>query len=123
MEKRKVTVTIGGKPCSFFSDDSDEYISALENRANAVMKETARFSGSSVCTNAVLSVLFLTDKLLRIEQADKQEKADKPEQAEKPPRTEQKISKKNNTKTTSEDKGQVSVWDLLNDGKESGRWH
>ena len=120
MEKRKVTVTIGGKPCSFYSDDSDEYISALENRANAVMKETARFSGSSVCTNAVLSVLFLTDKLLRMEQA---EKADKPEQAEKPPRTEQKISKKNNTKTTSEDKGQVSVWDLLNDGKESGRWH
>lgn len=108
MEKRKVTISIGGRACSFYSDDSDEYISLLEERANAVMKQTARFSGSSSYANAVLSVLFLTDQLLRTEQTEKP-------QAEKPPAVEHKGSKKNTGKAPGKDNGQVSVWDLLDD--------
>ena len=67
MEKRKVTVMIGGQSCSFYSDDPDEYITALARRANAVMRETSRFSKASAYTNAVLSVISLTDALLRAE--------------------------------------------------------
>ena len=86
MEKRKVTVSIGGQVCSFYSDDPDEYLAALEQRANAVMKQTSRFSGSSACTNAILAVLLLTDRILRAEQ-----------------------------KAAEEDAGQVSIWDLIDD--------
>ena len=109
MEKRKVTVSIGGKPCTFYSDDSEEYISALEKRANEVMKQTAKFAGSSTCTNAILSVLCLTDQLLRTERAEKLGKTERPQRAE------QKVGKKNNPKAAAEDKGQVSVWDLMDD--------
>ena len=101
MEKRKVTVRIGGQRCSFFSDDPDEYISALEQRADEVMKQTAEFSGSSVRTNALLSVLFQTDRLLRLEQAV---------QAEKGPVSRAAVRKQN---PKSAGKEQISVWDLL----------
>ena len=94
MEKRRVTISIGGQPCSFYSDDSDEYISALERKTNAVMRQAARYSGSSSCSNAVIAVLLLTDKLLR---------------------TEPKAPRKPVPKAAEEDKGQMSVWDLLED--------
>ena len=97
MEKRRVTVSIGGQSYSFYSDDPDEYISALEQRTNAVMRETARFSGPSTYTNAVLSVLFLTDKMLRREQKGTKE------------------TKKPAPKKEENEKGQISVWDLLDD--------
>ena len=106
MEKRKVTVSIGGQSCSFYSDDSDEYISELEKRANEAMRQTAEFSRSSPYTNAVLSVLFLTDQLMRAEQPGKLEKTQ---------RAEQKAGRKNNQKAVAKDDGQVSVWDLLED--------
>lgn len=115
LEKRKVIVLIGGQPCSFYSDDPDEYISALAQRANAAMRQTAKFSGTSPYTNAVLSVLFLADQLLRREQAEA-EGRDRPEQAEKPTRAEQKGGRKPHSKAAAEDAGQVSVWDLL-DGR------
>ena len=126
MEKRKVTISIGGQLCSFYSDDSDEYISALEKRANAVMKQTEGFSGSSAYRNAVLSVLFLTDQLMSAEQ-DKPRKPeqnkpgpDRPERADHLPAAEQKVRKngvKPAKKEDGKDKAQVSVWDLLNDRK------
>lgn len=94
MEKRKVTVSIGGQVCSFYSDDPDEYLAALEQRANAVMKQTAGFSGSSACTNAILAVLLLTDRILRAEQ---------------------KGHRKSSPKAAEEDAGQVSIWDLIDD--------
>ena len=103
MEKRKVTISIGGRPCSFYSDDSDEYIVALEQRVNTVMQETAKFSGSSSYTNAMLTVLSLTDQLMRMEQA------------EKPEKPAQKGKKKADPKAAGKDDGQVSVWDLLDD--------
>lgn len=124
MEKRKVTISIGGQLCSFYSDDSDEYISALEQKANAVMKQTAGFSGSSSYRNAVLSVLFLTDELLRAEQGRPQQPepdklgSDRPEREDRLPAAEQKIRKsiaKSAKKEEEKDKAQVSVWDLLND--------
>ncbi len=101
MEKRKVTVRIGGQRCSFLSDDPDEYISVLEQRADEVMKQTAEFSGLSVRTNALLSVLFQTDRLLRLEQAV---------QAEKGPVSRAAVRKQN---PKSAGKEQISVWDLL----------
>jgi len=104
LEKRKVTISIGGQPCSFYSDDPDEYIAALEKKANAVMRQTAGFSGSSIRMNALLSVVFLTDELLRAEQE------------EAAAETEQKVRKKNPpkaVKNAENEKTQVSVWDLL----------
>ena len=106
MEKRKVTVSIGGQPCSFYSDDSEEYISALENRVNAAMKQTARFSGASGRTNAILAELLLADQLLRTEQLLR---------AEQLLRTEQKGSRKPAPKAEEKNSGQVSVWDLIGD--------
>ena len=99
MEKRRVTVSVGGLPCSFYSDDPDEYISILEQRTNEALRQTAGFSGSSGYRNAVLTVLSLTDQIMRTEQKGK---------------TEPKGNRKSTPKTAGkEDRGQVSVWDLL----------
>ena len=107
MEKRKVTVTIGGQRCSFYSDDSDAYIAALERRANEVMKQTARYSGLSPYTNAILSVVFLTDELMRANE----EKTETPKEP-----AEVKPSRKAPVKTSSaQDRRQVSVWELMDD--------
>ena len=105
MEKRKITVLVGGRPCSIYSDDPEEYVSALEQRANAVMRETAKFSGASAYTNAVLSVLSLTDALMRTEQGE-----------QKP--GERTSLRKNAAKKTEEEKGQISVWELLGEKQE-----
>ena len=96
-----MTVRIGGLPCSFLSDDSEEYLSALEQRANAVMKQTAPFAGPSARGNAILSVLFLTDVLLR------------KEQGEEPQAGEKAAARKATAKAPIRDRDQVSVWDLL----------
>ncbi|MBO7662926.1 MAG: hypothetical protein J6U01_06105 [Clostridia bacterium] len=105
MEKRKVTVLIGGQLCSFYSDDSDEYLLALEQRANAVMRQTAMFSGSSAYTNAILSVLSQTDALMRLEQ--RKAAAEKP--ASPAPR------KAPAKEESPENRKQISVWDLLSE--------
>jgi len=103
-----VTILISGQPYSFYSDDSDEYISSLEQRANAAMKQTSRFAGQSAYTNAVLSVLFQTDSLLRTEQKMKVMAAGKQAEEPKVP-----ASRKNPVKGKDQETGQVSVWDLL----------
>ena len=109
MEKRKATILISGQPCSIYSDDPEEYLSALEQRANAVMRQTAVFSGQSAHMNAVLSVLFLTDALLRAEQKMKELTALK--EADE---TKTHAPRKNAVKGKEEENGQVSVWELLN---------
>ena len=117
MEKRKVTIAIGGRVCSLYTDDPEEYISALEERANAVMKETAKFSGSSSYANAVFAVLSLTDQLLRMEQRENKqsmEEADR-RQTGTPPKPGPKESRKTNKTPSGSDSGQVSVWDLLDE--------
>ena len=108
MEKRRVTVLIGGQPCSFQSDDPDEYLSALEQRANAALKQTAGFSGSSVRMNALLSVLSLTDELLRAEQKIRDLSAEFP-------KAENRV-RKNPARPEQKEPGQVSVWDILSEG-------
>ena len=105
MEKRRVTVSIGGQYYSFYSDDSDEYISLLEQRVNAAMKQTAGFSGE----NAVLAVIYLTDQLLRTEAMSRD--SDKQPAAE-PGR---KNAAKAAAKAAKNDAGQISVWELLGD--------
>ena len=129
LEKRKVTITVGGKPCSFYSDDSDDYIAALEERSNAVMKQTSAYSSTS---GALLAVISLTDQLMRMEQApataqlsgseQQNPKRRSPEPAESPEPTESpEPSKPSKTKQKRErkkepvkmDRAQVSVWDIL----------
>ena len=119
MEKRLVTITIGGQCCSFYSDDSDEYISALEQRANEIMRQTARFS---LRANALLSVISLTDSLMREEKKTEEKKSEETEGAVKAepkpePKTEPKAGNKRNRKnaasTPEENQDQISVWDLL----------
>ena len=88
MEKRRVTITIGGQPCSFYSDDPDGYLADLEKRVNAVMKQTA--------WHAVPAVILLADQLMRSEQKGSRKQAGKPQ-----------------PKAEGEDRGQVSVWELL----------
>ena len=119
MEKRLVTITIGGQRCSFYSDDSDEYISALEQRANEIMRQTARFS---LRANALLSVISLTDSLMREEKKTEEKKSEETEGAVKAepkpePKTEPKAGNKRNRKnaasTPEENQDQISVWDLL----------
>ena len=98
MERRRVTILIGRQPCSFYSDDSDAYISALEQRTNAILKQTAAFSGSSAYNHALITVVYLTDQLLRMER---------------------KGAKRNPPKGAEKDNGQVSMWDLLDDREKS----
>ena len=102
LEKRRVTIWIGGQPCSFLSDDPAEYISALEKRADAAMRQAAG--------NAVHAAVYLADRLLRAEQAEEPQKPEKPEKAEKPQKAERagKPGKKDAV-----EKGQVTVWDLI----------
>ena len=114
MEKRKVTVWVGGQPCRFYSDDTEEYLSTLAERANAVLRKTARDSGTSGNTNAVLSVLALTDALLRMEQRMQEIAAEKKEVSiREPAEAKRQIPRKTSSKAAEEDPGQVSVWDLL----------
>ncbi len=105
MERRKVTILIGGQPIILYSDDPDEYLSALEQRANEVMRETSRFAGSSPYTNAMYTVLSLTDELLRAEQ--------KTRNPSPTPKMMRNSPGKNPEKTSEKDQGQISVWELL----------
>ena len=107
MEKRKVTISIDGKPCSLYSDDPEEYLSILEQRANAVMRETAGFSGSAY-SNAVLSVITLTDELLRSEQKIQNLTAER-----KKDEFRSNSPRKNSVKDGEKERGQISVWDIL----------
>ena len=119
VETRKVTIQIGGKPCSFLSDDPDEYISALEQRANVAMKLTEGFSGSSAYTNAVLSVISLTDQLMRTEQKIREAAAGPEPEAEESRRA---AARKKSAVKAEENPGQISVWDVLGNGSaETGK--
>lgn len=110
MEKRLVTVMIGGQRCSFYSDDSDEYISALEQRANEVMRQTARFS---LRANAVLSVISLTDALMREEKKTEETEEGMKANTGTEPKAENKRSRKGTANASAENKNQISVWELL----------
>jgi len=105
LEKRRVTLLIGGMPCSFYSDDTNEYLANLEQRANAVVRQTARFSGSSAQMNALLSVLSLTDELLRAEQKIQELAADR--------RSAEIRVRKAAANQEEKEPGQLSVWDIL----------
>ena len=113
MEKRRVTITVGGQPYSFASDDPDEYIRTLEKRTNAALKETAEFAPSAYA-GAILAVISQTDRLLRAEEAggtEKAEKQGKPQKAE--PSEGQPRKETARKKASAQGKGQVSMWELL----------
>ena len=102
MEKRKVTVTIGGQRCSFYSDDPDEYIAALAQKANTVVEQ---FSGMNA-----KAILFLTDALMRAEKTEKP--AEEPGGLKAEAKAGPKRAGKNASKASA-DNNQVSVWDLM----------
>ena len=110
MEKRRITVSIEGRPYRFDSDDSDEYIAALEKRTSDALKQAKRLSGSSDDSGAVLAVILLTDQLMRAEQQAFQSQE---RQASSPKQTEPKVNRKNGSRSPEKDKDQISVWDLL----------
>ena len=72
------------------------------------MNQTAAFSASSAHTNAVLSVLVLTDELLRMEQKNRETASE-----QKAAEARQMPGRKAPGKGAAEDRGQISVWDLL----------
>ncbi|MER2182690.1 MAG: cell division protein ZapA [Clostridia bacterium] len=113
MEKRRVTITVGGQPYSFASDDPDEYIRTLEKRTNAALKETAEFAPSAYA-GAILAVISQTDRLLREEQAAQMRKTKEPDKSQT-----EKVFKKEpaRKKVSAQEKGQVSVWDLLEEAE------
>jgi len=114
MEKRKVTIFINGRPCTLYSDDSDEYIRALESRADEALMQTAG--------NAVHAVISLTDQLMRMEQAAPAEQAkqpqdgrlrEQPQRAEMPDKPEKPPMAAPKKKPAKTDEGQVSIWELI----------
>lgn len=111
LEKRKVTIRIDNRPYTFYSNDPDEYIADLERRANLIMKETGPYAGPSSYSNAMLSVISLTDELLRKE-------AEAPAGAAEgaPPR--KTPGKKKKAAADRADDGQISVWDVLQEQQE-----
>ena len=119
MEKRKVTVKIGGTPYTFYSDDPDDYIRELEIRVNAAMKQTAAFSGFSALTGAVLAALLQTDELMRLERKMIARAAAQP--------TKEKDAspapgrRKSLPKPAGKDENQLSIWDLLGKAEEPQR--
>ena len=114
LERRKVTVWVDGQPCCFYTDDSEEYIAALAERANAVMRRMAADSGTVGQTKAVFSVLALTDTLLRTEQRMRDLEKKMKEAGERTPAEKKHpMPRKAAAKAPEEDPGQVSVWDLL----------
>ena len=102
MEKREVTVSVGGQRCSIYSDDPDEYIAALEEKANRVVE---RFSGMNA-----KAILFLTDALMRAEKTETP--AEEPAERKPEEKAEPKRARKNAPKDLPEN-NQVSMWDLV----------
>ena len=102
MEKREVTVSVGGQRCSIYSDDPDEYIAALEEKANRVVE---RFSGMNA-----KAILFLTDALMRKEKTETP--VEGPAEQKHEAKAEPKRARKNVSKVSSEN-NQVSMWDLV----------
>ena len=118
MEKRKVTVFIAGQPCTFYTDDSDEYLSLLSKRVNAAMRETSGFSGDSSYNNAVLSAVSLADELLRTEQrmrlsSEMQKPGEKKAGEKKPGGEKGSAARKRSAREDGKVRGQISVWDML----------
>ena len=102
MEKREVIVSVGGQKCIIYSDDTDEYIAALTERANRVVE---RFSGMNA-----KAILFLTDDLMRKEKTETP--AEGPAEQKHEAKAEPKRARKNVSKVSSEN-NQVSMWDLV----------
>ena len=102
MEKREVIVSVGGQRCSLYSDDPDEYIDALVEKANKVVE---RFSGMNA-----KAILFLTDALMRKEKTETP--AEGPAEQKHEAKAEPKRARKNVSKVSSEN-NQVSMWDLV----------
>ena len=115
MDKRKVTMMVGGHACTFVSDDPDAYLAALEARANAALRQTSSFSGASAYTTAILAVLSLTDQLMRMEQNAAAAAPDggPPASKGKNPVPGGKNLPKAERKAERKPIGQISVWDLL----------
>ena len=108
MEKRNVTIFVAGKPCSFTTTDSEEYIRRLEAAANDVVKKTAQATHRSLQSSTLLSVVTLADQLLRAQDAQQQEATDESQPKKKP-------AKARKQPAAREPSDQMSIWDVMND--------
>ena len=108
MEKRKVSISVGGQSCVLNSDDSDEYLARLERRANEALKRTAGVAGASAHTNAICAVIALTDELMRTEQKIRRWTTERKTARNDP-------DKKQPAGEPAQNWGQISVWDVLED--------
>ena len=102
MEKRKVIISVGGQKCTIYSDDPDEYIAALAEKANRVVEQ---FSGMNA-----KAILFLTDALMRAEKTETL--TEEPAEQKPEAKDEAKRVRKNAPKALPES-NQVSMWDLV----------
>lgn len=105
MEKRNVTIFVAGKPCSFTTTDSEEYIRRLEAAANDVVKKTAQATHRSLQSSTLLSVVTLADQLLRAQDAEK-------EAAQEPEKTKKKTPRPRK-KDASDASDQMTIWDVM----------
>ena len=65
MEKRKVTIHVGGKAYTLMSTDSDEYMQRMENLADRTLRETSAATHQSIQASAVLAVISLADEVIK----------------------------------------------------------
>ena len=105
MEKRSVTIFVAGKPCTFMTTDSEEYIRRLEAAANDVVKKTAQATHRSLQSSTLLSVVTLADQLLRAR--DEQERPEPPAA----PRKKAARPKKQSAEKSPSD--QMTIWDVM----------
>ncbi|MBQ6562485.1 MAG: cell division protein ZapA [Clostridia bacterium] len=106
MEKRNVTIFVAGKPCSFMTTDSEEYIRRLEAAANDVVKKTAQATHRSLQSSTLLSVVTLADQLLRAQDSEKQE-------AQEPPAQKKRTARPRKQPASKEPSDQMSIWDVM----------
>ena len=108
MEKRNVTIFVAGKPCSFSTTDSDEYIHRLEAAANDVVKKTARATHRSLQSSTLLSVVTLADQILRAKDAEEEQARQNPAPARK-----KAAGKTKKQPSGIEPTDQMSIWDVM----------
>ena len=65
MEKKSVTVTLGGRKYTFASDESEAYMQRVAQYADQRLLEMEHMSNLPMAQNAILTCMNLSDELLK----------------------------------------------------------
>ncbi len=65
MDKRKVTIHVGGKAYTLMSTDTDEYMQRMEALADRTLREISAATHQSVQASAILAVISLADEVIK----------------------------------------------------------